>query len=286
MRKSKIHPRLFVLVVLLCMFAAQRQETILTATSLTNSHSSEPVEVSIGIDKTKPPEKLGDDNSWLDHLVVQAKNTSGKTVRYLEVKILLPNTKSEVRKLSLPFIYGHPYSKSKEMEPVKTGVKVNLRATRSRCEEAKKQLARLGHSPFSINELKTSVNLVIFDDGTAWYFGQLHRQDPNDPMRWLVTQQPSNDLVLKPGAFNQAINKVAYKPASSLIPVKQSVCGRMNGFTIDFCCTDGGGADYYIGSPTIVSDPNGNIQAVPATECCPQNPGSCCEYLEIAPCSQ
>jgi len=268
------------------MFAAQRQETILTATSLANSRSSEPVEVSIRIDNAKLNEKLGGDNDWLNHLIVQAKNTSGKTVRYLEVKILLPNTKPEIRQLSLPFIYGHPYSKSKEMEPLKTGAKINLVATRTRCEEVKKQLVRMGSSPFSINELKTRVNLAIFDDGTAWYLGQLHRQDPNDPMRWIVTQQPSNDLVLKYAAYDRAINKAAYKSASSLVPVKQSPCGRMNGFRIEFCCTDGGGADYYIGSPVIVADPNGGIQAVPATECCPQNPGSCCDYLEIAPCSQ
>jgi hypothetical protein len=284
MRKSRIHLRFFVLVVLLCIFAAQRQGTILTATSLTNSHSSEPIEVSIGINNSQPHEKIEGDNNWLDHLVVQAKNTSGKAVRYLEVKMLLPNTKPEAPQLLLRFIYGHPYPKSKEMEPLKTGAKVNLRATRTRCEEAKKQLAQMEHSPFSTNELKTSLNFVIFDDGTAWYFGQLHHQDPNDPMRWLVTQQPSNDLVLKPGAFDRAINKVAYKPASSLVPVKQSICGRMNGFTFKYCCTEDTGADYFIASPIIVNDPNGHIQAVPATECCPQTPSACCEYLEIAGC--
>jgi hypothetical protein len=284
MRKSKIHLRFFVFVVLFCIFAAQRQDTILTATSLTNSHSSEPVEVSIGIDNTKPHEKLGGDNNWLDHLVVQAKNTSGKAVRYLEVKISLPNTKPETPQLSLHFIYGNPYPKSKEMEPLKTGAKVNLREARTRCEEVKKQLAQIGRSPFSTNELKTSINVVIFDDRTAWYFGQLHHQDPNDPKRWLITQQPSNDLVLKPSTFDRAINKVAYKPASSLVPVKQSICGRSNGFTFDYCCTEDFGADYFIASPIIVNDPNGHVTAVPATACCPQTPNACCEYLEIAGC--
>jgi hypothetical protein len=284
MRKSEIYTGFFVLIALLCMFVAQRQETTLTATATTNLHSSEPVEVSISMGNTQLHEKLVGDNNWLGHLVVQAKNTSSKAVRYLEVKILLPNTKPEARKLSLPFVYGHPYPKSKETGPLKTGAKVNLRMTQTRCEEAKKQLARIGHSPFSINELKTSINVVIFDDGTAWYLGQLHHQDPNDPMRWMVTQQPSNDLVLKPGSFDRVINKVAYKPVSSLVPVRQSACGRMIGFTTMFCCIDAGGLDLYVASPIIIADPNGGLTTEPATACCPQSPTNCCEFEDIAAC--
>src|SRR5262245_2611779 len=125
MRKSKIHLRFFVLIALLCMFVAQGQETTLTATSITNSYPGEPLEVSVSMGNAQPHEKLVGDNNWLDYLVVQAKNTSGKAVRYLEVKVTLPNGKPEVPQLSLPFIYGYPFPKSRETEALKTDAKVD-----------------------------------------------------------------------------------------------------------------------------------------------------------------
>jgi hypothetical protein len=285
MRKSKIHLRFFALVVLLCMFVAQGKETILTTTSITNSQSGEPVEVSISIGNTQPHEKLVGDNNWLDHLIVQAKNRSGKTVRYLEVKMLIPNANPEAPQLSLPFIYGHPYPKSKEMESLKTGATVNLRGSRTRCEEAKKQLARIRHSPYSTSDLKTSVNVVIFDDGTAWFLGKLHHQDPNNPTRWLVTRKPSSNLALKLGSFNKVINRIAYKPASSLVPVQQP-CGRYHAFDFYFCCTDGPGFDYFVASIIILGDPTErpSASATLATACCPNNPGACCSYYTLSEC--
>jgi len=285
MRKSKIHLRFFVLIALLCMFVAQGPETTITATSITNSYSDEPVEVSISMGNTQPHEKLVGDNNWLDHLVVQAKNTSGKAVRYLEVKVMLPNGKSEAPQLSLPFIYGHPFPKSRETEALKTGAKVELRGSRMRCEEAKKQLARIGHSPYSINDLKTRVNVVIFDDGTAWFLGHLHHQDPNNHTRWIVNGQSSNSLALKHSPYNKASNSVAHKLASSLVPVQQP-CGRYHAFDFTYCCTEDFGVDYYVASVIILGDPTArpSASATLATACCPQTPGACCSYYTLTGC--
>jgi hypothetical protein len=168
MRKSNIHLRFFVLFVLLCIFVMQGQKTKSSATRITNSYSDEPVEVSISKGDTHPNEKIAGNNNWLDHSIVGVKNTSSKAVRYLEVKVTLPiakTEKTEVQQISLPFIYGHPFSKLREMEPIKPGAKVDLSGFRTKCEEAKKLLASIGHySRYSIKDLKTSINLVIFDD--------------------------------------------------------------------------------------------------------------------------
>ena len=283
MRKSKICLRFLALTALLCMFAAQGRETTSTATGITNPPSGEPVEVSISMGDTQSREKLVGNNAWLDHLVLQAKNTSGKAIRYLEVKAVLPNGKSEAPELSVPFIYGHPFPKSTETEALKSGAKVDLRGLRTRLEEAKKQLGQTGAPSYSINDVKTRLNVVIFDDGTAWFLGHLHRQDPNNKARWILDGEFSNSLALKYSPRNKAGNSAARKFSSSLVPTQQ-FCGRFYAWDFYYCCTDGS-IEYYIASIIIIPDSTTpSATAILDTECCPNNPDSCCSYYRHAVC--
>jgi hypothetical protein len=212
----------------------------------------------------------------MDGLEIQIENTSEKPIQYLVMHAEIPVSSSGNETVKIPMVYGQPFasdSKSGTAETFQPGSKVSLRAAKSICERARKQLAESGIVPTE-KQVQPNVHLVIFQDRTSWMAGRLHVPDPSNSKRWIVvdesarTQSPLSEL---------SFSKASYKPAGT----SQQQCYRYIGYNIIFCCSDDTGG-YLAGNALFTTDPNGQVHPNNVTTCCPQDPTACCNYDEIA----
>ncbi|HKS09139.1 MAG TPA: hypothetical protein VJS13_06285 [Pyrinomonadaceae bacterium] len=190
----------------------------------------------------------------LEGLELQIENTSVKPIKYLLVFVDVAGTK-----LRVPVKFGRaPGMKTGEPEMLQAGAKVNLKPAQTACDQFP---STAGYVP-SLKDLRTSINVVIFSDNSAWKAGYMNYPDPTNPSRWLVAEDPA------PIKFTKA----NFKPGSS---VQQ--CYRFAGFQPQFCCDT-----LFIGSATFTPSATGHVQPVDAEACC--GSGECCTYTDIGSC--
>ncbi|HXQ73171.1 MAG TPA: hypothetical protein VN844_21910 [Pyrinomonadaceae bacterium] len=193
---------------------------------------------------------------WLEGFELQIENTSGKVIKYLLIHVDVGGTK-----LRVPVKFGRaPGMKTGEPEMLQVGAKVSLKPAKTVCDQFQQQSAA-GHVP-SLKDLRTSINVVIFSDNSAWKAGYMNYPDPTNPSRWLVAEDPAT----------VKFTKANFKPGSSM-----QQCYRFTGFQSQFCCDT-----LFIGSATFTPSATGHLQPEAADACC--GSGDCCTYTDIAAC--
>jgi hypothetical protein len=236
-------------VVSLAMLFILSPNKSLTAES--NSASNEPIKV-LGV-------KLNADKAtWLDSLELQIQNTSPKPIKYLLVHAELAGTS-----LRVPVNFGQaPGAKTGAAELLQPGAKISLKPAKAVCDRMRDQIVASGRTPSS-KDFKTSINVVFFEDQSAWKGGYLNYQDPKNPSRWIAAGEESTSV---------SFLKASYKPASN-----NQTCYRYAGFSLEYCCDSN-----YVANANFVNDPNGHVQPVEAEACC--GSGNCCFYIDIGTC--
>lgn len=235
-------------VVALAMLFILSPNQSLTAD--TNSATNQPIKV-LGV-------KLNTEQAtWLDTLELQVQNTSRKSIKYMLVHAELAGTS-----LRVPLNFGQaPGSKTGEAELLQPGAKISLKPAKAVCDRMRNEIVASGRIP-SPKDFKTRINVVFFEDKSAWKAGYLNYQDPNDSSKWIAVEETST--------FK--FHKANYKPASN-----NQTCYRYSGFSLEYCCDSN-----YVANANFVNDPNGHVQPVEAEACC--GSGNCCFYIDIGTC--
>jgi hypothetical protein len=265
-------------VACLSLLIATGHHQTLTAKNSPTPSSNQPIKV-LGVKlnpaKSQPRDASNAKASWLDGLELEIENTSGKTIRYLVIHVELSVGASK-EPLRIPFSYGQapvPNTKSGKFEIFQPGGKLSLRASKSVCDNMRKQLLEGGRVPPSSKDTQTNIHLVIFEDKSSWLTGQLHYPDPANPMKWIAAEELTRNNSLDSSAFAMSYSKASYNSGSRAQP-----CYRHTGFSLQYCCDD-----LYVGSKNFVEDPNGHSQPNLVEACC--SPGNCCSYYEVQGCS-
>ncbi|HEU4835007.1 MAG TPA: hypothetical protein VFS90_11350 [Pyrinomonadaceae bacterium] len=263
-------------VVCLSLLIAMGNHQALTAKNSPTLSSNQPLKVlgvKLNTAKSQPKDKSTAEASWLDGLEVEIENSSGKPIRYLLLYVELSTIAPEETPLKIPFLFGQapvPNTKSGKFEIFQPNAKLNLTASKNVCDEMRKQLLESGRVPTSSKDIQTDINVVIFEDKTAWLDGQLHYPDPANPMKWISAEELTRKNSLDSRAFGMSYSKASYNSGSS-----SQTCYRDTGFELLPCC---GGL--YVGSKILVEDPNGHVHPNLVEACC--SPGDCCSYTEVA----
>lgn len=173
---------------------------------------NEPLEISslkIKGKLTKLGLKSMEDDDWLKGLTVTVKNSSNKTIVFIELNLEFPSPASSDKEPpavdhlmygNYPQPPGEVATSHPDQPPLPPGEKASLTLTdydglRDFLLQTKKQT--------SIKELEISINEVVFDEGMKWNGGQMFRRDSNDPNRW-YPQGPILDFVL-PQAYRHPV---------------------------------------------------------------------------------
>lgn len=140
-------------------------------------------------------QKFQADDDWFRNLTVSVKNTSDKTVVFIDLMLTFPATADPTQEQAASdhLIYGHyppPPGESgtphPDQPPLKPGDSATLILTDY--EGTRQFLDKVG-KPKSIKEIEVSIGEIIFENGIKWSGGQLFRRDPNDPHSWLPEQE-------------------------------------------------------------------------------------------------
>lgn len=229
----------------------------LTAETNTATSSNQPIKVlGVKVDRSQ--------TNWLDGLEVQIQNTSQKTINYLLLHVEIKGPAGQ--QLRVPLILGRaPGATTGNGETLLSGAKVSLKAGKATCDRLREQIANGRVVP--PKDFQTSINVVIFNDKSAWKGGQLHYQDPANPSNWIAASE------LTRRDFSEAqFTKTTYKSESNF-----QQCYRTTGFNLQFCCDSN-----FVANSHFSPDPNGHVQPEEAEACC--GDGDCCNYTDIAAC--
>lgn len=205
--------RRFVLLALMCLLVA-------TLTSAQNSKErtlkykawqNEPLKIShIKIKGAHAlfDQKIVADDDWFRGLTVSVKNTSDKTITFIDLMLMFPPAEGSVRPASDHLLYGHyppPPGETgtphPDQPPLKPGDEATLVLTDY---EGTRQFLDAVGKPKSIKEIEVRIGELVFEGEVKWKAGQLFRRDPNDPNSWLPEQTPISLL-------NESLNPFAFR---------------------------------------------------------------------------
>lgn len=237
--------------------------------------------VSMSETRAAAGEKSAAGVTWLDGLAVEVENTSGKAIKFLEVRVRFASGISQGRKPLLSLQHGRIGAQpagSQKAAPFPPGARLTLTPAASIPEEKRRVILKGSQAPSPGGGVATEVGVVVFEDGTAWGNGMLHAPDPEKPARWNVVRSGFDEGALVAGLV-PGIIKASFMPKASPAPARRSDCGRHEGFEVLYDCCPG----MYVFSNIVVPDPNGNAQLEEVTERCSLE-GPYCTYYITQPC--
>ena len=122
--------------------------------------------------------------------IVEIENITNKPIEYLTIEVKLPG-------VTAPFMlaYGAQPGKSAAngVKALQPGAKINLSVDQHACELTQKRLLAVKARSRAGNHATTMINGVLFNDRTAWFDGLPHVMEPNNPLRWNVVQDTSQN---------------------------------------------------------------------------------------------
>lgn len=212
--KAKVSNRsLLILIVLLMVPLFFVSKALFTGIAQTNekkqkkmtkeTFKNEPiefVELKSSGKKFKFGEKYIQESDWLKELTFDFKNVSGKTITYIGVAIIFPETQSTGVTISHSLSYGIPpnfpeseYNKSKLLIPNETA---QIGFSAESYKALKNFLATRNHTLTDLTQAHLTIMSVFFEDGTKWGAGDMYRPDPNKPGKYIAIDE-------KPGGNNE-----------------------------------------------------------------------------------
>ena len=142
----------------------------------------------------------GDD--WFRDLAVSVKNVSSQTIHFIDLGLTFePGGGGDIPSQD-HLLYGCQPQLSSEAGAPKCDqppLKPNETATLvlKDYEGTRRFLNETGKSQ-NINGFEISIRVVIFADGRMWSGGQILKQDPNNPDRWLPEKRQSDGNQAEP----------------------------------------------------------------------------------------
>jgi len=122
--------------------------------------------------------------------IVQVENTTDKPIEYLTIETKLPG-------MSAPFLlaYGQqPGSPAANgIKALQPGAKINLNVDQHACDLTRKRVLEMNARSLAGNHATAKINGVIFNDQTAWFDGLPHVMEPNNPLKWNVVRETSQN---------------------------------------------------------------------------------------------
>jgi hypothetical protein len=214
-----------VITSLICLFVAfssHAQDKRFRAIEK-KSDFTDPVEMDdllVDGESVKYLDKFFSTRDWLKTLKLKIKNTSDKPIVYVRAELEIPKAGAMEYPFLIPLVYGQippapeePTSlpNSKPLLPNKIQ---SLTIADSMYEILIKHLRQKKVS--EVDNVKLRIDLIIFEDGTAWSNGRILYRDPKKPNRWKIkveakpagasTKQPSPD---KPRSYpNVSIGQI------------------------------------------------------------------------------
>lgn len=148
-------------------------------------------------------EKFLDEENWFEELSVVLKNTSGKTITYVEGGFLFPreNSVSEnTRPFYKIFSYGRhpkaPVNSNLKIQSLalKPGDDITVTLSDSDYAEIMSLLKKLKYN-HSIKAIKFNLSEIYFDDGTAWVAGTEFNRVPEHTEEEIRNQESLGKLL-------------------------------------------------------------------------------------------
>lgn len=153
-------------------------------------------------------QKIVADDDWFRGLSVSVKNTSDKTITFIDLMLIFPPAEGSALPTSDHLLYGHyppPPGETgtphPDQPPLKPGDEATLVLTDY---EGTRQLLDATGKPKSIKEIEVRIGELVFEGEVKWSAGQLFRRDPNDPNSWLPERTPISLL-------NESLNPFAFR---------------------------------------------------------------------------
>lgn len=255
-------------VVMLLILAPGPSVTVETKAIATSS--DEPIKVLDLKLKTSTANKA----TRVDGLEMEIQNTSGKPIQYVVVHAVIPGSGSPLR---IPLKFGHapvPNARSGRVEILRPGAKVGLQAAKGLTDRITAQIAS-GRVPSS-KDIEAKINIVIFEDKSAWAGGELLYPDLANRHRWNTATELARNSSVNGEVFGINYSKASYKASAN-------TCYRFTHLTMFYCCDDPNGP-LYVANFNFTGDPNGRVQPNTVESCCPQGSG-CCFHDESTGCS-
>ncbi|MBV9214732.1 MAG: hypothetical protein JO053_01040 [Acidobacteria bacterium] len=144
-------------------------------------------EVKIGGRSKELGEEFDDAPDWLQRTAFRVENVSQKTIVYLKVNLLFPETKTSGPLMAFPISFGRKPGSTLQStaDPLQFAPNATLDVSVSDRYSDLSRFLSERHSVESMHRIELEVEFVAFEDGTAWIGGEFMIQDPNNPNRYI-----------------------------------------------------------------------------------------------------
>lgn len=131
-----------------------------------------------------------DSNSeWVKDLTLKLRNTSGKTITYIEVDLSFPEVVKDGRTALHQIFLGVDPNREFKRAELRMAPKQTIEIPLAQRFENIENLVKLGGNLAieDINKLFVEFQSALFDDETLFQGGMMFRRnpDPNDPNKWI-----------------------------------------------------------------------------------------------------
>jgi hypothetical protein len=227
---------------------------------------SPPVEITLlksRIGVVELDRKFSADEDWFKGLRVNVRNNSERPLTYISLHLYFPRPKEQEndREFGFTLQYGvNPiWMKQKGVyipptTPVPPGDSVELSLPDLRYDFIRRTLREMNY-PLSIKRIRTSAEMLGFDDGTIWLGGEMFRQSTSEPGKLIPLEKKSpsaarNDrnLLQKAASITfgnrHAVRGWFLQPAKTTFPTtlsatkpfpQTSACGAVTATTFTDC---------------------------------------------------
>jgi len=182
---------------------AQNRKTIIRRLTL----SKEPVDISFKLkgqlvnaseavraDQGIRAEEFEGDPDWVKELTLRLRNTSGKTITYIQLNLHFPevtrNGRTALQQIFLGVDPDRKFSRAElRLAPNET-IEIPLS---ERYDTIRSLVETAGKVPLgNVTKLWVEFHAALFDDGTLFEAGTLYRHNPdqNDPRKWIKIDNP------------------------------------------------------------------------------------------------
>lgn len=132
-------------------------------------------------------ERILADGDWLTGTAIKIKNDSGKTIKSVSLGLFFPETMNTGPGMVSSLRYGpHPITFVENVKQPRIAPSQSFEIVIN--EDQPGGLMRFlskGNDFNLISRVVVEINYIDFDDGTRWNEGQLSKQDPDNPRRWI-----------------------------------------------------------------------------------------------------
>jgi len=158
-------------------------------------------------------------DEWVKGLSFDLKNTSGKVITHFQIGIRLPAPQPD-KPGGLVHMMAHgSYTALPGVEPtvrMMPGDEIHATYSDKSYESFKRMRNHIGLT--NVAQVTVGIDVAMFEDNTMWRHGELLRQDPSNPRRWVVIGR--EHLIPKPS--QSPVTSLDIKKGSSVTVAPQS----------------------------------------------------------------